>query len=41
MRAINIRIGHDDDTVVAKLVRIKLILTNTTTERRDDGSNFS
>ena len=35
VRAINIRIGHDDDAVIAQFVSIKLVTPDTTSERGD------
>ena len=38
--AVHIGIGHNDDAVVAKLVRIELLLADTATQGSDNGSNL-
>ncbi len=40
MRAVNVRVGHDNDAVVPELVGIKFILANATAKRSDNGSHF-
>ena len=40
MRSIHIRVRHNHDGVVSKLGKIKFFCTNTTTQRRYQGTNF-
>ena len=40
MGAIDIRIGHDDDTVITQLVRIELFPPDTATESGDQGAHL-
>ena len=37
---IDVRIGHDDDAVVTQLLRIELVLADTTAQRRDNSADF-
>ena len=41
VRAIHIRVRHDDDAVIAQLVRIELVAADTAAQRRDQGSDLS
>ena len=40
MRAVDVRIGHDDDAVVAQFIRIVLIATDTAAQRGDQRRHF-
>ena len=40
MRAVDVRVGHDNDAVIAQLVRIKVVPAYATTERRDQRTDF-
>ena len=40
VRAVNIGICHDDDTVVPQLVRVELILPDPTAEGRNDRTDL-
>jgi len=38
--AIHVRVGHEDNFMVAQLAGIEIVLADTGTERGDDGANF-
>ena len=40
MRAVYIRIRHDDDLVVARLVQLELVFAHTGADGGDDGPDF-
>src|SRR5207248_11543532 len=40
MGAVNVRIGHDDDAVIAQFVGVVFILAEAATERRDERRNL-
>ena len=40
VRAVDVRIGHDDDAVVTQFVRVVLVTTDTTTKRGDQRRHF-
>ena len=40
VRAVDVRIGHDDDAVVAQFIRIVLIATDTAAQRGDQRRHF-
>jgi len=40
VRAVNVSISHDDDAVIAQLVCIKIVTTNSATQRRDQRANL-
>ena len=40
MRAVDIRIGHDDDAVVAEFFRIELLGTDAASQRGHQGADF-
>ena len=40
VRAVNVRIGHDDDAVIAKLIRIVIIPTNPTPHGRNQRADL-
>ena len=41
MTSINIRIGHDDDFVIADFFNIHVSIANTRTKRGDQRANFN
>ena len=41
MAAVHVRVGHDDDLVVARLGDVEIISTDAGAQRRDDGADFS
>ena len=41
MASVNIRIGHDDDFVIADFFNIHISIANTRTKRSDQGANFN
>ena len=40
MRAVHVRIGHDDHPVVAQFADVKFILADSTAQGRDQGAHF-
>ena len=40
VRAVDVRIGHDDDVVITQFVRVVLVTTDTTTKRGDQRRHF-
>ena len=40
VRAVHVRVGHDDDLVVAQLVRIEFVASDSGAERRDQRADF-
>ncbi len=40
VRAVDVRIGHDDDAVITQFVRVVLVTTDATAERGDQRRNF-
>ncbi|CNU24420.1 Uncharacterised protein [Salmonella enterica subsp. enterica serovar Bovismorbificans] len=40
VRAVDVRIGHDDDAVIAQLVRVVLVATDTAAQRGDQRRHF-
>ena len=40
MRAVDVRIGHDDDAVIAQFVRVVLVATDAAAERGDERRHF-
>ena len=40
MRAIDIRVSHDDDSVITELVRVELVLADATAKRGHYGADF-
>ena len=40
MRAVHVRIGHDDDLVVAQLVGVEVLAADAGAERRDQRADF-
>ena len=40
VRAIHIRIGHDNDPVITEFIRVKFFLANTAAQRSDEISDF-
>ena len=40
VRAVDVRIGHDDDAVITQFVRVVLVTTDTTTKRGDKRRHF-
>ncbi len=41
VRAIDVGIGHDDDTVVTQLIRVEFFAANTAAQSRDQGADLS
>ena len=40
VRAVDVRVGHDDDAVVTQFLRLVLVLADTCAERRDQRGDF-
>ncbi len=40
VRAVDVRIGHDDDAVIAQFVRVVLVTANAAAERSDQRRHF-
>src|ERR1700741_5217072 len=40
VRTIDVRVGHENDLVVAKLAGVKIVLADTSAQGGDDGTNF-
>ena len=40
MAPINVRVGHDDDAVIAQFIRLVLFNTNAGSQHRDESDNL-